>query len=74
VETNKKDGRSRGDRHSQGARAWEGDALNANVLRTMVEDAMRRDSNGDAWELSCLIERADTDARQHLLDRWTSQG
>jgi len=41
VDTKAKDSRYRWYKTSQGARAWELDALNPNVLRAVVEEAIR---------------------------------
>jgi hypothetical protein len=74
VETKKGDSRYRWFRASQGARAWELDALNPNILRVIVEEAVRSSINSDTWEQSRLVEQAETDSLQHILDRWTGRG
>jgi hypothetical protein len=73
VETKKKDTRYRWYRSSQGARAWELDALNPNVLRAVVEDTIRGYIDRDAWEQSRLVEQAETDSLKPILDRWTGK-
>jgi hypothetical protein len=48
--------------------------MSPNILRTVVETEIRSYINVDAWEQSRLIEQAETDSFQHILDRWTSKG
>jgi hypothetical protein len=74
VETKKTDTRYHWFRDNQGARAWELDALNPNVLRAVVEAEIRRYINWDAWEQSSLAEEAETASLKHILDRWTGRG
>jgi hypothetical protein len=73
VETKHQDRRYRWYRTSQGARAWELDALNPTVLRAVVEAEIRGQINWDAWNQSHLIEEAETDSIPHILDRWTQK-
>jgi hypothetical protein len=54
-------------RTSHGARTWELDGLNPNVLRAVVEDAIRGYINWAAWEQSSLAEQAETESLQHIL-------
>jgi hypothetical protein len=74
VDTKQKDSRYRWYRDSHGARAWELDALNPNVLRAVVEAEIRRYIDWGTWEQSCLAEEAETDSLKHILDRWTGRG
>jgi hypothetical protein len=74
VDTKQKDSRYRWYRDSHGARAWELDALNPNVLRAVVEAEICRYIDWGAWEQSCLAEEAETDSLKHILDRWTGRG
>ena len=71
VDTKQKDGRYQWYRSRHGARAWELDALRPNVLRDVVEAEIRQHIWWAAWEHSRLIEQAETDSLQHILDRWT---
>ena len=71
VDTKQKDGRYQWYRGRHGARAWELDALRPNVLRAVVETEIRRHITWEAWEQSRLVEQAETDSLQHILDRWT---
>jgi hypothetical protein len=73
VETKHKDSRYRWYRTSYGARAWELDALNPNVLRAVVEAEIRRYIDWNAWAQSSLAEQAETESLQHILDRWTGR-
>jgi hypothetical protein len=73
VESKQKDGRYKWYRGRHGARAWELDALSPNVLRAVVEAEIQRYINWDAWEQSRLVEQAETDSLQHILDRWTQK-
>ena len=73
VDTKQKDSRYRWYRNRHGARAWELDALNPNVLRAVVEETIRGYINWPAWEQSSLAEQAETESLQHILDRWTGQ-
>jgi hypothetical protein len=74
VETKQKDSRYRWYRNRHGARAWELDALNPNVLRAVVEAEIRRYIDWAAWEQSQLAELAETESLKHILDRWTGRG
>jgi len=74
VDSKQKDGRYKWYRTHHGARAWELDALNPAVLRTVVEAEIQRYINRDAWEQSCMVEQAETDSLSHILDRWTRRG
>jgi hypothetical protein len=74
VDTKQKDSRYHWYRNRHGARAWELDALNPNVLRAVVDAEIRRYINWDAWEQSRLAEEAETDSLKHILDRWTGRG
>jgi hypothetical protein len=74
VDSKQKDGRYKWYRTHHGARAWELDALNPTVLRTVVEAEIQRYINRDAWEHSCMVEQVETDSLGHILDRWTRRG
>jgi hypothetical protein len=73
VDTKRKDSRYRWYKTSQGARAWELDALNPNVLRAVVKEAIEAYINWPAWSRSIVAEEAETESLQHILDRWTGQ-
>ena len=73
VNSKQKDSRYRWYRTRHGARAWELDALNPNVLRAVVAEAFRGYINWAAWDQSRLAEEAEADSLQHVLDRWTGR-
>lgn len=74
VATKQKDSRYRWYRTNHGARAWELDALNPNVLRTVVKEAIEAYINWPAWSRSIVAEEAETESLKHILDRWTARG
>jgi hypothetical protein len=66
----KKDTRYRWFVRNFGDRCWELDALDPNDLREFVEDAIQNHIEPIAWERSVVIEKAQCESLQIVLDSW----
>jgi hypothetical protein len=53
-----------------GTQCWELDALDPNVLRDLVEEAIKDEIEPVAWERCALVERAERESLRHVLDQW----
>lgn len=53
-----------------GHQCWELDAMPPTILREAVENAILEYIDGDAWEQSKMIEKAETDSIQRLVGGW----
>jgi len=56
-----------------GKRAWEVDALDPNVLRDCVEDAIRSRINTAAWERCKAVTEGERESLEYVLTSWTKQ-
>ena len=53
-----------------GRRCWELDALDPNDLRALVEGAIRREIEPNAWKQCAVVEKAERESLRHVLDSW----
>jgi hypothetical protein len=53
-----------------GNQCWELDALDPNVLRDLVEEAINGEIEPDAWEHCAVIEQAEKESLRTVLDSW----
>ena len=70
AETKAKDPRYSWYRKRYGATCWELDALNPNILRDRVEQAIRGRINFDAWDRAAVAEQAELDSLTSILSTW----
>ena len=56
-----------------GRRCWELDAMDPNVLRERVRDAILSHLDVDAWERSNNVEDAEIASMQEFYDAWRSR-
>ena len=52
---------------------WELDALNPNILRTRVEEAIRADIEEESWQRMQLAEAAEKESLRHIMRQWRGQ-
>jgi hypothetical protein len=55
-----------------GARCWELDALDPNVLRSCVENKITDLIDADAWERCAIVNRAEQKSLREILSNWAS--
>jgi hypothetical protein len=53
-----------------GEQCWELDALDPNVLRTIVRDAISAEIEPIAWNRCVVVEKAERESLRHVLDQW----
>jgi hypothetical protein len=66
----KKDPRYKWFVRNYGKRCWELDALDPNVLRDLVRDAIEAEIEPEAWERCDRVNKAEQDSLRHVLDKW----
>jgi hypothetical protein len=57
-------------RRHHGNRCWELDAMDPNDLRSIVEQAIKAEIDPVAWDRCAIVEQAERESLQHVLDRW----
>jgi hypothetical protein len=66
----KKDTRYKWFVRNYGERCWELDAMDPNELRDLVEEAIRKEIEPEAWERSTVVEKAECESIRTVLDSW----
>jgi hypothetical protein len=57
-----------------GARCWELDALDPNILREIVEKEISAEIEPAAWERCEIVNRAEQESLRYVLDQWKDAG
>jgi len=70
VKEKSKDPRAPWFRKTYGQLCWELDAMDPNDLRSRVEDEINEHIEPEAWERCRVIDAAERESMQHVLDRW----
>jgi hypothetical protein len=67
---NRKDPRYRWFVQNFGSRCWELDALDPNILRACVEEAIVRQIDQEPWQRCKVVERAERESLRDFMARW----